>query len=597
MNTLSSFVGAWIALTLFGVVAVVVVIGLIASIGAASSTESISKKSVLVINLEGQIVERDNPMDLDYMSLLRGDIEKPQTLTGLVTAIKEAGENKDISAIYLKCKGVSASPATLDALRDALSGFRKTGKKVVAYAPLYLMGDYYVASVADRVMMNPAGEMILQGLGGTNLYLKGFFDKLGISFQVVKVGTYKSAVEPYIMTEMSAPARAQLDTLYGDLWKIIRENISAQRKKLTPASIDSLVNNDFIFTQPSDFDVRKGLVDKLVYEREIDSIIGKLVGVDKKSVNYVSPSALLSQTDWGQSFTSRDQVAVLFACGEIVDGGGAGTIDYKKLVPEIVKLAENEKVKGLVLRVNSPGGAVFGSEQIGEALDYFMSTGKPLAVSMGDYAASGGYWISCKADRIFANPMTITGSIGIFGLIPNGQGLAEKLGVNPQTVSTNPEADFPTLYRPMTERQQAAMQRYVERGYDQFVKRVASGRKMPEEKVRRIGEGRVWSAGRALELGLVDAMGSLDDACGWVAEKAGIKNKYDVALYPTLEESMLDMIPQLGRMKSADALVRILEGDYDDVALEVMERMLRQKPVQARMPYISVGFPSRMPVD
>lgn len=591
MNTLSSFVGAWIALVLFGVVAVLVCIGLVAKLGVSSSTgESVSKGSVLTINLSGVIEERETPLDIDYISVLRRDISRPQTLSSLVTAIGEAKENKNISAIYLKGGMVSASLATLNALREAILDFKKSGKKVIAYADSYMTGSYYVASAADSIFMNPAGELIMQGIGGTSIYFKGLLDKLGVEFQVVKVGTYKSAVEPYILNQMSEPARAQLDTLYGNIWKYVRTGISKNRKGVTPDKIDTLVSKDFIFIAPAGDDVKSGLIDKLYYERSMDSVIAKIVRTEKKKLNFISPDALMTQTSWGSEYSSKNQIAVLYATGEIVDGGGAGTINYEKLVPVIVKLAEDDKVKGMVLRVNSPGGAVFGSTQIGDALDFFQSKGKPLAVSMGDYAASGGYWISCCADRIFADPLTITGSIGIFGLIPNVSGLTEKIGVSPQFVSTNPESDFPTLFFPMSEPQQAAMQRYVERGYDTFVARVARGRKMPESKVRIIGEGRVWDAQRAVSIGLVDSLGGLKDAIEWVADKSGVKKSYDVAAYPTIESSVWDFIPQMESMKLEKTLHKALSGDYDDLAIRFIMGVLRQKPIQARMPMIDIRF-------
>jgi len=591
LNALSSFVGAWIAIALFGIVAVFTCIGIVGAIGGSAATDtSVPKGSVLVINLSGQIDERETPVDINYVSLLRGDIKRPQNLASLVLAISEAKKSDNVSAIYLKCNGVIASPATLNALRDALSDFTKSGKKLFAYGGNLMMGDYYVASVSDQICLNPAGALMIQGLGGTNLYLKGLFDKLGVSFQVVKVGTFKSAVEPFILNEMSTPARAQLDTLYGNMWSVIREKIAGTRP-VTAAGIDSIVSNDYLFTQPASFDKKKGFVDHIIYERSIDSLIAKSLGTEKDDLKFIEPSALISQSDWGQAYGSNEQVAILYATGEIVDGGGAGTINYETLVPQIVKLAEDENVKGLVLRVNSPGGAVYGSTQIGEALDYFKSKGKPFAVSMGAYAASGGYWISCTADRIFADPLTITGSIGIFGLIPNGKGLAEKLGVSPQTVNTNPEADFPDLYSPMTEAQLAAMQKYIERGYDTFVTRVARGRKMPESKVRIIGEGRVWDAGKAVEIGLVDALGSLNDAADWVASKAKLGDSYDIACYPRLEDSIWNLIPELGSMNTTLVLQRVLSGDYDYLAVRFAETVLRRKPVQARMPYINVGFP------
>lgn len=592
MNTLSSFVGAWIALVLFGLVAILVVIGMVGKIGASSvsSQESISKGCVMTINLQGVIAEREIPTEFDYLSMLQGDLERPQTLVSLINSIKEAKKNKKVSAIYLKCGGVSASLATLNALRNALNEFRSDGKKIIAYADNFSMADYYVASVADEICLNPGGEVAIKGLSGTNFYLKGLFDKLGVTFQVVKVGTFKSAVEPYILTEMSDPARAQLDTLYGNFWSVIRENISSRRGSLSPAKIDSLVSRDFVFLQPADFDLQAGLVDKLFYERSMDSVIGKMVGKEKKDLKFVTPSALLAESDWGTAYGSKKQVAVLYASGEIVDGGGASTINFKKLVPEIVKLAENDDVKGMVLRVNSPGGAVFGSEQIGDALDYFQSKGKTLAVSMGDLAASGGYWISCCADRIFADPLTITGSIGIFGLIPNVEGLMEKIGVSPQTVSTNPEANFPTGVYPLTETQKEAMQKFVELGYDKFVKRVAKGRNLPEARVRVIGEGRVYDAVKAKELGLVDELGGLQEAVEWVASKSELDSSYEVALYPTVESSVWDFLPQLNELKSDKLLAAGFTDNYDRYAVVLARKILTRNPIQARMPYYYVNF-------
>lgn len=590
MNMLSSFVGAWLALVLFGVVAALVCIGIVAKLGVSGAeSKSVSKGSILTIELSGPIEERETPLDFDYFSMLRGDISRPQTLSGLVKAIGEAKNNKNIDAIYLKCKGVSASLATLNRLRDAVAEFRKSGKKVIAYGDSYGMGDYYVASVADDVYLNPGGSVAIQGIGSSSMYLKGLFDKIGVSYQVVKVGTFKSAVEPFIMNEMSEPARAQLDTLYGYMWDVVRSGIADSRKNVTAAGIDSLVGRDFIFLEPAITSLKAGLVDKMYYERSMDSVIAKTLGKDKEKLNFVSPSLLVGQSDWGSEYSSKNQVAVVYATGEIVDGGSSSTINYEKLVPVITDLADNDKVKGMVLRVNSPGGAVFGSEQIGEALDYFQSKGKTLAVSMGDYAASGGYWISCCADRIFADPLTITGSIGIFGLIPNASELAGKLGVHPQFVSTNPHAQFPSLWKPMNETQLAAMQKMVERGYDKFVARVAKGRKMPESKVRVIGEGRVWSAKKAMEIGLVDSLGSLEDAVKWVAGKAGISD-YGVAAYPTIESTMWDMIPELENMKASEALEAALSGDYDKLMVKFAMSVLRQKPVQARMPMIDVRF-------
>lgn len=585
LNTLSSFVGAWIALVLFGIVAVIVTVGVVARIGSSDTTVGVKKHSILVVDLKGEIIESETPSSFDYTTFVNGNIEKPQTLNVIVEAIKEASDNKDIDAIYVKCGAVSASPATLNAIRSALSDFKKNGKKIYSYADSYTLGTYYVASVSNKLYLNPYGEIAIQGLGSTTMFMKGLFDKLGIEFQVVKVGTFKSAVEPYISTQMSEPARAQLDTLFSTMWDYMKTGICNNRKELSSVEIDSLVNNGLMFSS-ADAAVKAGFVDEAVYERTMDERLAKFIDVEKKKLNFVSVSDLVGQVPWTEAYTSKNRIAVLYATGEIVDGASTG-INYQKLVPIITELAEDDNVKGLVLRVNSPGGSAFGSDQIGEALDYFQSKGKPLAVSMGDYAASGGYWISCGANRIFADPLTITGSIGIFGLIPNAKGLIEKLGINPQTVSTNPRANFPNMYAPMDEHQLSILQKYVNNGYDRFVKRVAKGRKMSESKVRQIAEGRVWNAMKAKEIGLVDELGSLNDAIEWTAKKAEISNNYDVAAYPIYEPSFWDFIPT-AELEAAKFVNNSREANVTEVANWVIDKILYRNRIQARMPEFEI---------
>ena len=420
--------------------------------------------------------------------------------------------------------------------------------------------------------------------------MKGLFDKLGVTFQVVKVGKFKSAVEPYISQEMSEPARAQLDTLFGSMWKYIRADMAASRKGVTPEDIDSLISVSNIAFASMRLARESNLVDSLVYERKMDSILASHLGLDVKKLNFVSPTLLVGQTSWGEAYDSKKQIAVLYASGEIVDGGGLQQIDYKEMVPRIVSLADDDNVKGMVLRVNSPGGSAFGSAQIGEALDYFQSKKKKIAVSMGDYAASGGYWISSGADMIYADALTITGSIGIFGLIPNIDGLTQKLGVTPQTVSTNPGAEFPTLFKPMDERQLGVMQKYVERGYDDFVTRVAKGRKMKKEQVLAIAEGRVWNAMKAVQIGLVDSIGSMKNAIDWVAANSGLGDNYDVAIYPRLEPSIWDIIPELAGTASKVRELGLLKEGADETMLRLARRILSQHPVQARMQPVKLSM-------
>jgi signal peptide peptidase sppA, 67K type len=585
LNTLSSFVGAWIALILFGIVGIIVAVGLVANIQGTESSVGVKKHSILTLELNGTIVESETPTSIDYITLMSGNVDKPQTLNVIVESLKEAANNKDIDALYIKCGAASASPATFNAIRTAVKDFKKSGKKIFAYGDAFTLGTYYVASVADKVYLNPYGQIAIQGLGSTTMFLKGLFDKLGVEFQVVKVGTFKSAVEPYISTQMSDPARAQLDTLFTTMWDYMKKGICENRKKLTSAEIDSLVNNGLMFSS-ADMAVKAGLVDEVVYERTMDERLAKLIDVDKKKLNFVSPSTLTGQLPWTDAYSSKNNIAVLYATGEIVDGASTG-INYQKLVPIITQLADDDNIKGLVLRVNSPGGSAFGSDQIGEALDYFQSKKKPLAVSMGDYAASGGYWISCGADRIFADPLTITGSIGIFGLIPNVKGLADKVGVNLQSVATNPDADFPTMYTPMNERQLAIMQKYVNSGYDRFIKRVAKGRKMSEAKVRLIAEGRVWNAMKAKEIGLVDELGSLNNAIEWTAKKADVFSKYDISVYPVYEPSIWDMISS-SDLEAAKIMKASYTDNVNDFAIELAQKILSRNRILARMPEFEI---------
>lgn len=585
LNTLSSFVGAWIALILFGIVGVIVAVGLVAMVQGTEGSTGVKKHSILTLELNGAIIESETPTSIDYATLMSGNVDKPQTLNVIVESLREAANNKDIDALYIKCGAASASPATFNAIRAAVKDFKKSGKKIYAYGDVYTLGTYYVASVADKVFLNPYGEIAVQGLGSTTMFLKVLFDKLGVEFQVVKVGTFKSAVEPYISTQMSGPARAQLDTLFSTMWDYMKKGICENRKKLTSSEIDSLVNNGLTFSS-AEMAVKAGLVDEAVYERTMDERLAKLIDVDKKKLNFVSPSTLTGQIPWTDAYSSKNNIAVLYATGEIVDGASTG-INYQKLVPIITQLADDDNIKGLVLRVNSPGGSAFGSDQIGEALDYFQSKKKPLAVSMGDYAASGGYWISCGADRIFADPLTITGSIGIFGLIPNVKGLADKFGVNLETVATNPEANFPTLYSPMDEKQLAIMQKYVDNGYNRFIKRVAKGRKMSEARVRQIAEGRVWNAMKAKEIGLVDELGSLNNAIEWTAKKADVFSKYDISVYPVYEPSIWDMISS-SDLEAAKMMKASYDNNAKDIAVELAQKILSRNRILARMPEFEI---------
>lgn len=578
-DLLASFMGAWIALLLFGAVATIVVFGIIGSLGN-SEPETVKPNSILYLQLEGDIEETERPFSVQMMDMIRNDRSKVQALNTLVRGIEEGIENRDIKVLYIECRGVAAAPATLHALRDAVLKFKKSGKKVIAYGDYLTQGDYYVASVADRLYLNKMGNVTLTGLSGTSLYYKDLLDKLGVKMQVFRVGTYKSAVEPVISNEMSEPARAQMDTLFNTMWGFMRDEIASARK-LKPAQIDSVVNSNIMF-RTAETARKYGLVDSLITSRQVDGILAREVKEDEKNLNYVAPALLAEQANVFNNVGAPDQVAVLYAVGEIAEGSESG-IDCETLVPVITELADDDNVKAMVLRVNSPGGSVFGSAEIGEALEYFQSKKKPIVVSMGDYAASGGYWISCHANKIFADPLTLTGSIGVFGMIPDISGLMGKLGVTPQTVSTNPGSRMPNLFEPLTESQSAAMQQSIEEMYRLFVNRVATGRKLSDAKVRNIAEGRVWSAITAKKIGLVDQLGSLDEAIEEAAKLAKIAGNHSVVNYPQTDNSLLNAL-QNGSLMEYSMLTQLIGTEVNPVMVDGVYRLLNRRPELALMP-------------
>lgn len=583
-QVLSSFMGTWIALLVFGAVAAIVVFGLLGTIGMASENkEAVTPHSILKLTLENSIEEYTGNESLSYTAILNMNKDKSQVLNELETGLSEGAANRDISALYIECKGVKAAPATLNALRRAVVEFKKSGKPVYAYGDVYTQGDYYVASVADKLYLNEMGTVDLHGIAGTVLYYKDLLDKLGVNFQVFKVGTYKSAVEPYLFNEMSEPARAQLDTLYNSMWALMRDSIASSRK-IAPANIDTLINN-VIMMRDAKAALDAKLVTDLIPGRKIRTVLAEVADCDADNLNFVSPQTLAAQSGVYNDYNSKNQIAVLYACGEIMEGTSSG-INCYKLVPVITKLADDENVKAMVLRVNSPGGSVFGSQEIAEALSYFQSKGKPIVTSMGDYAASGGYWISCQTNKIFADPLTITGSIGIFGLIPNLTETLNKIGVSPQTISTNRNGMPVTPLVTMTDKQVTVMQQSIEALYSKFIERVAKGRNLSTEKVESMAQGRVWCAETAKQLGLVDEIGTLDDAIAEAAMLAKISGKESVAAYPVGSNDIWAMFENVTPDDTYTYILRRLGSDIDPTIMSTLHSILLRKPEQALLPTI-----------
>lgn len=583
---LGTLAGIWFSLFLaFIGFTIIIAAAAASSIGKKGVTE-IKDNSYLVLSLSGVIDER--PGVVKPIEVLRGIDADIHGLNQIVGAIRNAAEDDRISGIFIDCQGASAGLAQHQAIVEALHDFKGIApeKWIYAYGDAYTQGDYYIASVADSVFVNPIGMVDVHGLSSTNLYFKNLLDKMGVEMQVVKVGTYKSAVEPFLLDKMSEPARLQQELFLNNMWDYVAGDIAKSRGvsvKEVNAWADSLV-----FTMPAEKLLALKVVDKLVYRHEMDerlmaksdvSKIGDLPGV---SISDYCSSKNIDKKGNGKGA----KIGVLYATGDITDSEGDGIV-ASKLVPEILKLADKDDIDGLVMCVNSGGGSAFASEQIWEALQQWKKiTGKPFYVSMSDYAASGGYYISCGADRIYAQPTTLTGSIGIFGMIPNAHGLlADKIGVNTSTVSTNPRAVPISIMEPMTPAQRAAMQAYVEQGYDLFTKRCAEGRHMSQDSIKAIAEGRVWDGAEALKRGLVDELGGLDAAIAGMAKNLNVET-WTILEYPVVEPKWYDALIEV----SADIKAAVVSDELGDMksVYDALNEVKGLAPVQTRMGFFEV---------
>lgn len=575
-------------MSFLGTVAGIFVSGFLISIGlfiltvlaivssATHSEYSVKDKSILYLDLSREIVEQ--PASLDIMAKLTNDGPSADVLYNIIDAIDAAADDDRIKGIFIDANGSSAGTAQRKAIIDALRRFKKSGKWIYSYGDYYSQGDYYIAaSTSDSLYINPLASVDIHGLGGRMMFFKNLLDKIGVEMQVVKVGTYKSAVEPFILTEPSAASIEQQHLYLGNLWKDIRASI-AKGRKVSADSVNAWANS-FSFTFDATQIIRKRIADASAYRHEFIDKLKELTDIDKDDdLRLVTPAQYITSKPHKSHKTT---IAVLYASGDITESGKDG-IASDRLVPEILELAENDDIDGLILRVNSGGGSAFASEQIWEALGEFKEmTGKPFYVSMSDYAASGGYYISCGADKIYAEPVTITGSIGIFGLIPNIRGLVtDKLGVTTYPISTNPAGAQPDIFAPMTESQRAGMQSYVDRGYELFVKRVAGGRKKTVEQIKAIAEGRVWDGREALRIGLVDKLGGLDTALADMARELGVES-WSVERYPKTEDDVLTALLMMSDRMEQSALERKL-GDVAEI-YRTIESIRQYQGVQARM--------------
>ncbi len=577
--TVAGVIISGVVLFIFGVLT------LFSILSVSDTATVVEKNSLMMLNLNGTLVEHKQEDPLDLLSQLMGDERQSYGLDDILSSIRKAKDNENIKGIYLQAGALATSYASLQEIRNALLDFKESGKFIIAYADNYTQGLYYLSSVADRLLLNPKGMIEWKGLGASSLFYKGLLEKVGVEMQIFKVGTYKSAVEPYIATEMSAANREQMDAFLHSVWGQIISGVSVSRN--LPADSLNVYADRMLMFHPAEESVRCALADTLVYRDDVRGYLKQWMGMDKDDdLCVLSLDDMIRVRSNGTKAKNGDVIAVYYASGEIVDAGSS-VDSYNKIVGTTVvkdlrKLKEDDQVKAVVLRVNSPGGSAFASEQIWHAVKALREE-KPVIVSMGDYAASGGYYLSCAADTIVAEPMTLTGSIGIFGMVPNMKGLADKVGLSYDVAKTNKFADLGNVMRPLNDEEKALMQMMVNQGYDTFLSRCAEGRHTTKEAIAKVAEGRVWTGEMAKELGLVDELGGIDKALKIAEAKAGVDN-YTLVVYPEqmgMWESLLEVSPA-NYIESK--LLKDRLGDYYQ-SFDLLRNLREKAMIQACMPF------------
>lgn len=573
-----------VGIIILSAVSLILTIVTVATLASASGSKDIENNSLLVLKLDGGIEERaqDNPF-ADIM----GSAAQTTGLNDILQALQKAKDNDKVKGLYIEAGTFrGATPAMLQEIRQAILDFKKSGKPVIAYGDTYTQGAYYLASTADSLVVNPQGSINWCGLSTQTAYYKDLLDKLGVKMEIFKVGTYKSAVEPYFLNEMSEANREQITTFNNEIWTQMLTEVGKSRK-LTNEKLNQLADT-FMLLQEAAYYKKHNLVDKLAYTTEVPQIIANTLGLDSKDdYNTVSIGEMAAAANSEPKGKSGNLVAVYYASGNIVDKPAAGLTGVSEIVgadvvSDLQELAEDDDIDAVVLRVNSPGGSAYASEQIWHAVK-MLKEKKPVVVSMGGYAASGGYYISCGADWIVAEPTTLTGSIGIFGVFPTAQKLLnDKLGVHLQAVKTNSLSDFGDVSREMNEGEKNIMQNYVNRGYELFTKRCADGRKMKQDAIKAIAEGRVWTGVHAKSIGLVDQLGNLNDAIKQAAKRAKV-SEYSVINEPAQPSFIESLMESANRSSYADAKIRKMLGDHANF-FDVLNRINGKGSVQAEIP-------------
>ena len=560
------------------------VMSIVGMVASASATQAVEKNSVLVLKLNGSIDEQGTD---NTIGKLTGNYIPSTGLNDILSAIKKAKEEENIKGIYIDAGVLSTDYATLQEIRSALEDFRKSGKKIIAYADTYSQGSYYLASVADKIYLNPIGMVDWHGIGSQPVFYKDMLAKFGVKFQVVKVGTFKSATETYTEEHMSDANRLQTKMFLDGTWKQVCNAVSKSRG----ISVDSLNRyaDELLMFQSAESLLKRKVVDGLAYASDMKDIAKTQFGIGKDDdLNRLFVSDM---TNVKEKQTSGEEIAIYYAYGDIVQsekvsllGGGSHCIVSSTVCSDLKDLMDDDDVKAVVIRVNSGGGDAFASEQIWHQV-MELKKKKPVVVSMGGYAASGAYYMSAPASWIVAQPTTLTGSIGIFAVFPDMSGLVtQKLGVKFDEVKTNRNSTFGNLMaRPFNEEETAVMQQYVNRGYQLFRKRVADGRRLPVESVEKIAQGRVWLGADAIGLKLVDQLGGLNDAVAKAAKLAKLGEYYTVD-YPAPSSWIDQLLAGASDAGSVDARLRLTLGDlYEPVSL--MRNLDKHEALQARIPF------------
>ena len=583
---LAAFIGTLIALVINFFIKVGVVSSMISNLSKSKTETSATVKpnSVLYMKLNYEIPDRtvDNPFGaIDFQSMESIDATG---MNDILRNIEHAKTDPNIKGIYMELSSIPTSTATLQEIRDKLIEFKESGKFIVTYGESYSQSAYYMASIADKIILNPEGALDLHGMASQITFYKHLLDKLDVEMQIVRGpnNRFKSAVEPYFLDKMSEANREQMDKLLGTLWGQILQGIS-QSRNISVEQLNQIADNLETY-----FDANKaleyGLVDNLYYK---DQVLDELKGLtgSNKTINAIG------NANYAKSYkdknVSKNEVAIIYASGQIYDGKGDETTNIysENLSKTIRKAREDNNVKAVVLRVNSPGGSAVASAIIGRELDLTKEV-KPVIVSMGNYAASGGYWISAKGDYIFADPTTLTGSIGVFGTFPNAKGfLNDKVGLTFDVAKTNENAEFPNYTEPLTEFQYSKLQEMVAKTYDDFTKRVAEGRGLSQTFVDSIGQGRVWAGADAIGLGLVDQLGDMEDAIAYAVQKANLGNDYKVTEWPKQKDYFTRLMESMnGNEDKLDAAMRHRLGAYYDY-LKGLDNLQKNTGIQARVPF------------